>query len=233
MIEKSYRCQHCGRGFKRKSWFDKHDCKDRKEFDQKHEIDVVGGHRLFVYWQTKTGLMKNGKEKTLEDFKKSPLFNSFMKLCEFISRNGILVPYQYVDWLIRNDVKERDWKQWETLTRFQEDMRQQEDPSFQSGNTLIAIRSWADRHGVPMKSFFSEVTPGELVLMVKNNQMSPWVLFGYETALVELVDRLAQEHMYQINEYINISRWMGMIRANTENTTIIKQIMDVGLNEQV
>jgi hypothetical protein len=229
MIERNYKCQQCGRTFKRKSWFDKHDCKDRQEFDQKHGLDVVAGHRLFVYWQTKTGFLKRGKEKTQEEFRKSPLFSTFMGLAAFVNTNNVSVPLRYVDYLVDKQIPEAKWKLGETLAGFINEMRLHDDPELQANNSVRAIQDWATRTGQPMGAFFREVSPGELVLMVKNNQLSPWVLFGYDRSLVELVDRLAPEYLYQINEYVNTTHWMSLIRSNEAGTSRVNSILEGAL----
>lgn len=226
-ITKTFLCQHCSKTFTRKSWYDKHNCANKEKFNQDLEIDLLQALSLFNHWQRRTGFIKR-KPKDLDAFRKSPYRDTFISLYKFTRDNQIVSALNYVDWLVDNSVKEAGWKHGDTLCAYQEFVLKQHDYRRQAQITLDEIRKWAEATKQPANRFFELVTGIDVLKMVRSGQLSPWVLFSYEGGLT-LVNRLDQEYLHALNEYLNIRSWFERIKDNPDVSVTVEAILDEGL----
>ena len=228
--EKKYTCQFCSRKFVRKKWFDRHTCTQRERFLARNNIDIIRAHRFFVHWQTRSGLIRGGKTKDFEAFARSPYYNTFVKLSEFVKTNYVVSGYMYVDWLVENNVPEREWFREDKLDTYHAYVRASQDPSTQAETTVKNISAWCSHNGVKKIDFFKSVTPGQALNMVRENKLSPWVLLGYEPCIEDLTARFHGEVFHALKDHINLEYWLEKTGEDQDGCTLVSQIMDTGLD---
>lgn len=215
-LPRKYRCKFCDKTFTRKSWHERHTCEKKRRFSERNDIFTISGHRLFNHWQRKTGLLRRGKEeKTLEQFCKSPFFNSFKQLAVFTEQNYVVSKYQYLDWLVEKRVPERRWRYQATIDRYRNSL-QKENPDKQVKTSVKNILEWCEDRNVEPSMFFVSITPGQALNMVRSSQLSPWVLFGYDYAVEALVDRIDGEIWSALDDHINVTHWMDKIKRDED-----------------
>jgi len=224
LLERKYRCTFCNRDFKRKTWFEKHMCDKKQRFIDSNNITVIRAHRLFNHWQRRTGLLRSGKMKNMEDFCKSPFYSAFVKLADFSSQEYVVSSYKYVDWLVDHNIPEKDWYREDRLEQFREYVRKTEDPESQVETTIKNIAVWCEDHRIEQVEFFSSITPGQALNMVRENRLSPWVLLGYERCLDELVARFSGELEFALDDHINLSYWIDKVRDEKETSNLVQKI---------
>ncbi len=76
---------------------------------------------------------------------------------------------------------------------------------------------WCDVKGIAPDIFFEKITPGQALNMVRANELSPWVLFGYDPSLASLVSRFSDEVFFTLNEHINTRYWTDKIAKDQES----------------
>ncbi len=212
-LKKEYKCTFCGKPFKRKVWYDKHVCDKKKRFIQANSINSQKAYRLFSHWQRRTGLMRRGKEKTMEEFCKSPYYNSFVHLVEFSNEHYVISAYTYLDWLIEKKVPDYEWCRRARVDEFKADYRRFEVPMEQAKDTVKNIKHWCAQKGYSVKEFFNVVRPGEVLNMVREGRMTQWVLFTYTPAL-RMVERFDDEAFFTLDEFLNTEHWMNTVEQN-------------------
>lgn len=225
-LERKYKCTFCDKNFTRKTWFDKHSCEKKKRFLRRNNIDVIRAMRLFNYWQKREGLLRKGKEKTMEEFCKSPVYNTFLKLSEFTRNQSVITPFRYVDWIVARSIPERDWCNTENLEHYHAYLKSLEDPSKQAEKTCKHIKSWCEERGIASTQFFSNVKPGQAIEMVRENKLSPWVLLSYEPSVKNLLDPMKDEALHTLDEYINLRYWIDKVEKEINNTTKVREICE-------
>ena len=204
----NFRCPYCNKAYARESWYRKHDCEKRRRFEQIHKMDFRRGLRLFSHWRRQ--FERRGKEITAEKFINHWMYNSFMNLVKFTSDNWVITSIRYLDFLIHFRIAEAKWTNEETLKTYREYIRRNEDPISQSKITFDAINSWCNTNSVDRREFFAKIPPGTALKMVATNQISPWVLFGYDRAR-DLLTRVNDDWLCTVNEYINNKYWIDKI----------------------
>lgn len=185
-------------------------------------MDFRRGLNLFTHWRVRNLYVKKGKEVTADDFISSWMYNSFMSLVKFTSDNWVITSLRYLDFLIDYRVAEPKWANEETLKTYRENIRRNEDPISQSKITADAIKSWCEKNQIERREFFHKVTPGAALQMIKDNKISPWVLFGYDRAKEGLLSRVNQDWICLLNEYINNTYWINKIRASEDTERSIQ-----------
>ena len=219
MTNNSFRCSYCHKSYARESWYRKHIlvCEKKRRFDDTHKMDFRRGLRLFTHWRRRGGWLKRGKEITAESFINHWMYKSFMELVKFTSENWVITSIRYLDFLIDFRIAEKKWTNEETLKSYRTHTRRYEDPIMQSKITCDAIREWCEKHAVDKREFFFKITPGTALQMVVSNQISPWVLFGYDRARDGLLSRVNEDWLCSLNEYINNKYWITKI-TDSEDT---------------
>ena len=225
-----FKCTFCDREFVRKPWFERHSCTKKQRFLDRNNITVIRAHRLFIHWQRRTGLLRRGKEKTLEDFCKSPFYNAFINLSKFTSAEYVISGFKYVDWLVDNSIPERKWCNERDLDGFREYIRENEDALSQAEKTCKNIRVWCADNGIDIPEFFKCIPPGQALNMVRENKLSPWVLLGYDPCVEELVSRFRGEVLHMLYDHINVPYWLDKIEQDVDDTQKVRQILDGSMN---
>jgi hypothetical protein len=220
-----FRCSYCNKSYSRESWYDKHKqtCVKQARFEQTHRLDFMRGLALFKHWRVRQRMLRKGEEISDEKFINSHLYNSFMKLAEFTTTNWVISSMKYMDYLIDHRIAESKWMKEETLRSYHDNIRLREDPIRQTKTTCEAIQNWCKKNNMDTREFFTKITPNTALKMVINNQISPWVLFGYDRAVTELLARVNDDWLHTANEYINNTHWINKLR----DAHITKQAIQV------
>ncbi len=229
-LPRRYRCTFCDKDFVRKSWYDRHSCEKKRRFIDKNEITTINAYRLFTHWQKRSKLLRRGKEKPMDDFLKSPYYKLFIKLAEFTERVYVVSHFKYLDWLIDKRVPESDWFKEHGMQDYQDYIRSSEDPEDQAHDTCVHIRSWCDDRGINAGDFFASITPGQALNMIRANELSPWVLFGYKPATDILVARMGAELLQKLNEHVNVHYWLNKVDQDKGSANRVTKYCDENLD---
>ena len=226
---RKYKCTFCDREFVRKTWYEKHSCDKKQRFLDRNNITVIRAHRLFNHWQRRARLLRRGVEKPIEEFLKSPYYNTFVRLAEFTTTEYVVSGYKYIDWLVDNRIPEAKWCNPRDLEDYRVYVRESEDPAEQATTSCKNIRVWCVDNGVQMPEFFKTITPSQAFNMVRENRLSPWVLLGYQPAMRDLTTRFKQDMLFQLNEHINVPYWLEKTQ-DTEAMAKVNEVLDEQLN---
>lgn len=211
-----FRCPYCNKSYARESWFRKHDCEKRRRFEQIHQMDFQRAWSIYAHWRNRNGYVKRNKEVTEKDFIDSQFYKSFMNLVKFVSDNWVISRFRYLDFLIDFRIPEPKWTSEETLKAYRDWSRRSDDPVAQAKDTHKCITEWCEVNGMDRREFFAKVTPGTALQMITTNRISPWVLFGYDRSVNDLLTRVSDDWVCSINEFLNNSYWINRLKSSEE-----------------
>lgn len=221
VMPNKFRCPHCGKSYARESWWRKHVCEKKKRFDERHNMDFVRAIRLFTHWRKRNNWLPRGTDPNSEEYAKKfanhQMFQSFMELGKFTCDNWVISGLRYLDYLIDSRTASAKWTKEETLKSYREWSRRAEEPIAQVRDTFKAIHEWCEVNSVDRLEFFSKIKPGQALQMVTTNRLSPWVLFGYDRSVNELLSRMNDDWICSVNEYVNNNYWINRL-TQSENT---------------
>ncbi len=228
--EKQYMCTFCKRNFVRKTWYEKHMCDKKQRFMDSNNITVIKAHRLFNHWQKRARMLRRGTEKTIEEFCKSPMYGAFNRLAAFTSNEYVVSGFKYIDWLVENKVPEKKWCNPRDLDEYRAYIRTSEEPKKQAETTCKNIRVWCADNGITMPEFFTTITPGQAMNMVRENKLSPWILLGYQPCVDELTSRFKPEMLFSLNEHINVPYWLEKTESDEDGMAKVNEVVSAKLN---
>lgn len=224
-IIKTYACVFCERPFSRKSWYDKHDCAKKRRFAEANNLTTIKAMQLFQYWHRAHNLKMKTKDTPMNEFLNSPFYGTFKKLAEFTQKTYVISAFKYLDWLIQNKIGEKLWSSPKNLDSFREYIRGQETVPDQVQISFRNIRAWCVENNVTeVGEFFSRIGPLDALMMVRQNKLLPWVLFGYTGSVDHLVTRLSPEQMFALDEFINLEYWLSMLDEHPDKRALAQSL---------
>jgi hypothetical protein len=145
-----------------------------------------------------------------------------MNLVKFASDNWVITSLRYLDFLIDMRIAESKWTHEETLKAYRDYTRRNEDPISQTKNTYHCITEWCETNKVDRAEFFAKVPAGAALQLITTNRLSPWVLFGYDRSVNDLLSRVSDDWLCSINEYLNNSYWINRLTMSEETKQAIQ-----------
>lgn len=223
-----FRCSYCNKAYSRQSWYEKHlqDCEKKKRFEEIHNMDFIRALNLFIHWRRRGGWLKRGEDTNSVEFAKKFsnhfMYQVFMDLAKFVTENWVITGIRYLNFCIDHHIADKKWMHEETLKVYREHIRRTEDFSSQSKVTVEAIKAYCVKHQLDQREFFVKVPTGTAYQMVRDNQISPWILFGYDRARDGLLSRVNDDWLHSINEIINNKYWIAKVTGSEDTQRSIQ-----------
>jgi len=126
----------------------------------------------------------------------------------------VISAFKYIDWLVDTKVPDYQWCWEKGLEAYRQYVLDTENAKVQAETTCKNIKVWCVNHGIDLEKFFATITPGQALNMVRENKLSPWVLFAYEPCVVQLTGRMDGEVIHTLNEHINVNYWITKVESD-------------------
>lgn len=221
-MEQAFVCKHCNTRFHKESTLFTHMCvKKRRHMDLGSTGSRIG-FRAFQRFYELTSSSK--KSKTAEDFIESPYYIDFVKFGNYVS---VLKPVhndQFVDFLIKNSVKLKDWTKDFVFDLYINDLVKKEPSHSAVERTILEIYNWCEQNKFNLQDFFKKVSPNVAAHMIRTGKISPWVLYLSDTG-EDLLNRFTEDHSGIIGEIIDPAVWARKFKKDTDDVTYIKSVL--------
>lgn len=166
---------------------------------------------------------------TYKKFSDSQLYTAFVRLANYVMYNRVVNPNRFMEFLIIQRIKERDWQSTETFDRYMQDLFIKETPDAAIERTFRLMQEWSAETGNNWVDFFRLVNPTRAVLWIANGRISPWVMYTAPSA-AELLNKMTDEQMILIERRINPLFWAQRLDENKKDVDYIQQVFnEVGL----
>lgn len=222
--KKTFKCKYCKRAFSKEATLVSHMCAKKKRFADKDSIGPRVGFRVFQRYYELTTNSK--KPKTLESFIDSRMYVDFAKFGRYIADLDPVNKDAFVDFIIKNGVKLRDWRTDYVYETYLEDLMRKEPPEKGLERTIVFLSKWAEENDCVFNDFFRKINPIEASFYIKAGRISPWVLYLAESA-DDLLAQFNDEQYGMIENIIDPSIWTKRITKNTDDTKFIKETLKV------
>jgi len=216
-------CKYCNAAFARATTLQTHMCvKKRRHMD----IDTAGtrfGLRAFQRFYTLTTTSK--KIKSIEEFIESPYYIDFVK---FGNHLAILKPVnieKYIDFVILNGVKLKDWTKDFVYDEYIEDLIKKEPADSAVERAINEIIEWAEKNNIEFRLFFESISENEAAYLIKTGRISPWVLYLASTAGT-LMSKFNEDHAKMIGRIIDPTFWIKKFKRSDDDVNYIRNVLD-------
>lgn len=222
-MEQNFECKFCKTKFHKESTLQTHMCvKKRRHMD----INTSGSRLGFRTFQRFYELhVKSKKPKSTDDFINSPYYIDFVKFGNHLALLKPVHTEQYIDYVIMNGVKLKDWTKDFVYELYIEDLVKKEPATSATDRTITHIMEWCDKNNVPFGEFFKEVSANEAAYLIKTGKISPWVLYLSPSGEA-LMNRFNEDHSNMIGGVIEPGVWMKKFKKLEEDVEYIRNLLE-------
>lgn len=220
--KRNHKCKFCKKGFSSERTLANHMCKNKKRFADKDNPQSRLGFRIFQRFFELTTHSK--KPKTVEDFITSSYYIGFVKFGRHLINIDPIDTERFVDFVIKNGVKLKDWDKDHVYDAFVDDFVKREPVEKALERSIIFMDKWTQSKGLELKDFFREITTNEAVYVINLGKVSPWVLFIADSA-AELLGELNDEQFGMIESKIDPKFWQKKMTAHKEDVAFAKEVL--------
>lgn len=221
-VLQEFQCKFCHTKFHKEETLSVHMCvKKRRQM----EIDTPAsrfGFRTFQRFYDLTMVTK--KPKTTQEFIDSPYYIDFVKFGNHIANLKPLYPEKFIDFVIKNGVKLKDWCKDFVYDMYTEDLIKKEPADAATERTISEIIIWSAANKAPFDQFFNRISANEASYMIRTGKISPWVLYLSETGGI-LLDSFNEDHAKMIGNIIDPGFWMKKFKNMTEDVSFIRDTL--------
>ena len=215
-------CKFCKKSFKSEKTLVAHMCvKKRRNADK----DTVGSRLGFRVFQRFYELYTNSKKpKTFDEFIHSKFYMDFVKFGRHIVAINPIDADKFVDYVLKNGIKMRDWTKDSTYETFLEEFVKKEPAQRATERTIIEMESWASENSNSFNNYFSEVGTIEAVYMIRSGRISPWVLYLSESS-EKLMSSMTSEQLKMIERTADPDKWASIFENHMGDVRFVKSIL--------
>lgn len=197
-------------------------CPQKKRYAEKDLIHSRIALQVFIRFFKYTTQSK--KEKTIDDFINSQYYIAFVKFARYLVSLAPIYCDDFIDFVIKNGVKLKDWDKAYVYETFLVDIMRREKVEKAFERSITHMCEWAAKHETSFDRFFYDVSPFEAAYMIKRGHISPWLLYTANTA-GNLLDRLNQEQIEMIMPIIDPDFWNKKINREKFDTEFAKELI--------
>jgi hypothetical protein len=219
--EQPFNCVHCGKSFMKEKTLYAHMCEPKRRALQQNEKRVQAGFMVFNRFFRLTQAAK--KDKSYEDFCKSPYYNAFVKFGSFINNVMPLYPEKFVDFVIKSGIKLDHWCRDELYDKYLYEMLKVEPVESAVQRSLTHMMEWGDANNAEFQHYFLYVNMNRAVNDIRNGYVSPWVVLNCKSGR-DLVSKLNDEQLEIVTPSLDVPYWVKHFKENPEDVTLVKDV---------
>ena len=220
--EKPYVCEYCGVGFTREKTLAVHMCQPKRRFLQRGEKRVQLGLIAFnKFYKLSAG---SKKEKTFDEFDKSPYYNAFVKFGSFVSNVKPLYPEKYIDHVVTSGVKLDHWCREEMYEKYAINLIKKEGVETALERSVMTMMEWADEQEQALwNHYFKYVSLNRAVWHIRDGKISPWLILNVVSGK-EMLGKLNDEQLEIIYPMIDPEHWAMRFKRQPSDVQLVKDV---------
>jgi len=220
---KPYTCEYCKTGFSRESTLLVHVCEKKRRALQRDEKRVQTGFRAFnVFYLKGTGAKK---EKTYEEFCKSPYYNAFVKFGSFVTNVRPLYPNKYIEYIVTSGVKIDKWCDESLYEKYAVDLIKKEDVTTALERSIQTMMEWSeDNPPAPWNHYFRLVNLNRAVYHIKDGKISPWIILNSKDGQ-EMMSRFNEEQLELVYHIMDPVHWQKKFSLSSNDIKLAKEVI--------
>lgn len=220
--EKPYVCEYCGSGYSKEKTLAVHMCEQKRRHLQKDEKRVRLGFYAFQRFYILSAGAK--KDKTYEEFCKSPYYNAFVKFGSFVSNVKPLYPEKYIDYVVKSGVKLDHWCRDEMYEQYALQFILKEDVTTALERSIMTMMEWAEENPpAPWNHYFQHVSLNRAVWHIKDGKISPWLILNCKSGK-EMLSKFNDEQLNMVYHVINPEHWAVRFNRQKQDVQLVKDV---------
>jgi len=222
LVEQPYVCGYCNKGFMQEKTLFVHICEQKRRAMAQGEKHVILAFDAFQKFFKHA--QPNVKEKTYEDFCKSPYYNAFIKFGSFISNVNPLYPERFTNYIITSGVKLDHWCRDELYEQYIFDLIKTESVETALQRTIQTMMTWADDHSAQWNHYFLYVSLSRACYDIKDGKISPWLILNSASGK-SMLQKFSDEQLAHIQTVIDPSFWLNKFKKLPADVILVKEVV--------
>mgnify|MGYP001381592815 FL=1 len=220
--EKPYVCEYCGSGFMREKTLAVHMCQPKRRFLQRHEKRVqLGLYTFNQFYKLSAGVKK---EKTHDDFDKSPYYNAFVKFGSFVNNVRPLYPEKYIDYVVTSGVKLDHWCRDEMYETYAIELIKKEGVQTALERSIMTMMDWADENNSLWNHYFDYVSLNRAIYHIKDGKISPWLILNCKSGK-QMMSKFNDEQLEIIFNIMDPQHWARRFKKQINDVETVKEVV--------
>lgn len=218
-----FECKFCSVKFHKETTLNTHMCVKKRRY---LEIDSAASRFGLIAFQRFYELtMRSKKPKSVDEFINSPYYIDFAKFGNHLATLKPIYLDKYIDYVILNGVKLKDWTKDFVYEVYIDDLVKKEPAASATDRSITEIVKWCEINDTSFKDFFFSISANEAAYLIKTGRISPWVLYLSSTGQ-DLMSRFNEDHAKIIGGIIDPSVWMKKFKKSDEDVQYIKGVLE-------
>lgn len=223
-------CKYCNKEFRREKTLFVHLCETKRRWKNKDDVGVRIGLQAFTRFYKATQ-PNSTKDKTHEDFIKSPYYAAFVKFGWYMHQIRAVNPMAYAEYLLDNGVKIDWWNKDRYYEKYIIAHMTVEPAKDAITRTINELSRWADENNTSFDQFFKVASPNKVVNLISNGRLSPWFLFNCDQG-VAAISTFNEEQLSLAFKWVNPDAWGKRFQKYPEDVKWIRELLEeAGFND--
>jgi len=221
--EKSYTCEYCKKSYAREKTLAAHMCEPKRRWLQKDTKPALLGLWAFNrFYKLSAG---SKKEKTYDDFCKSPYYNAFVKFGSYLNNVQPLYTERYIDHVVTSGIKLDHWCKDDLYEAYVLDLILKEDVQTALERSINTMIEWSkDNSPSPWNHYFKYVNPNRAVWHLKDGKISPWLVLNCTTGK-NMLGKFSDEQLNMLVNVIDPKHWSRKFKSKPADVELVKQVV--------
>jgi len=219
--EKPYKCEYCNTGFMKEKTLFAHMCEPKRRALQKNEKRVQLGLYAFQRFYTLSAGAK--KDKTYEEFCKSPYYNAFVKFGSFLSNVKPLYPEKYIDYVVTSGVKLDHWCRDDLYEKYAVDLIRKESVDTALERSINTMVKWAEDNNSVWNHYFFYVSSNRATWDIKDGKISPWLVLNCKSGK-EMLSKFNDEQLSLLGNVLDPQHWAMRFKRHPSDVELVKKV---------
>lgn len=196
-------------------------CEQKRRFLQKDERRVQLGYQTFIrFYQL---CQKMEKEKTYEEFCKSPYYTAFVKFGSFLSNVKPLYPHKYIDYVVTSGVKLDHWCREELYEKYSINLILKETMETAIERSIKSMMDWGEEKEAPWHDYFKYASLNRATQDIRDGKISPWLVLNCKSGK-EMLSNFNDEQLQIISRVMDPKHWAVRFQRVPADVEIVKNI---------
>jgi len=220
-MQSSYKCPYCGKAFAKEKTLFVHVCEPKRRHMSKNEKHV---QLALLTYQRFYEISQKQKNKTFEEFAKSPYYNAFVKFGSFMSNANPIYPEKFIDFVIKSGVKLDHWCRDELYDTYLQELIKIEPADGAIQRTINTMMDWADNNEATWNHYFNYANLNRATHDIKEGKISPWILLQSKSGK-KMLKNMNDEQLAIIGDIINPQFWLGRFKKLPADVELVKEVI--------
>ena len=196
-------------------------CQPKRRWLQKDERRVrLGLYAFNQFYKLSAG---SKKEKTYEEFMKSPYYNAFVKFGSFLNNVKPLYPEKYIDYVVTSGVKLDHWCREDMYEKYAINLIRKEGVETALERSVMTMMEWAEENNSVWNHYFSYVSLNRAVWHIKDGKISPWLVLNCKSGK-QMLGKFNDEQLGMIYSITDPKHWAVRFQRQPSDVALVKEV---------